>query len=290
MLGIHVYEKRGHDEYENQMLCVALLSAISWKRYHGKIVLYTNEEYLELLKKWRVDEVYDYIDTTTLKEIQGIDTNDYWAFCKIHVASTINEPFVIIDTDLWIRKTLDFDTSCGFMGLHYEKPLLPYYIDYNQLVPEKWKNKWEPNLLVTNTALLYVNDFEFIKKWHKIAKEIAENDNNKEITSTQKMIFVEQRLLPMLAEETGVKYGTFLKPVFRSQKSDTEVNGWDPPFNTWSKEYYEDFMKVIHVWGLKKELNDPIVRQMVFDRLIGDLYYYQEETEKYKDLLKCLVF
>jgi hypothetical protein len=293
MLGVHVFEKLNDIEWEEQVLCVALLSALSWKRYHGKIHLYTNEAYLETLKKWKIDTVYDHIDTETLKEVDTVDKKTYWAFGKIHVASKIKEPFVLVDNDLWLEGYLDLDKSFDYIGYHYENFVESdesHYIDFDRFIPQKWIGRWDRNLLVTNTALLYIRNQDLIQKWYQTAKEIAELDLVKDVESVKKMIFVEQRLLPMLAHEMRLNYTTFLKPIYQSRPS-FEIDGseWDPHPSEWTDEYRGEFQKIRHIWGLKKLFSEyEDIRQLVFNNILMSFIPYESKISEFMPLLNNL--
>jgi hypothetical protein len=209
VLGIHVYEKRGPILWEDELLAVNLLSILSWKRFHGRIHLYTNEEYLETLQKWGIDKLYDKIDTTTLKQIPDrLNQKEYWAFGKIHVAGEIAEPFVLIDTDLWLNAPLEFDKKSAFMAYHFENfdesfNLNPY-IDFDNLIPEKWIGRWNKEIMPVNTALLWFNHDILKNEWIEISKEIAlqtEQISLEDVYGSKKMVLIEQRVLPMLAFE-----------------------------------------------------------------------------------------
>jgi hypothetical protein len=292
ILVVHVFEKRGPIEWEEALISIALLSAMSWKKYHGRIALYTNEEYLESLRKWGVDKIYDYIDTETLKTIpEGVDTSTFWAYGKIHVASKINEPFVLVDNDLWLEGPLEFRSDRDFIAYHFENFNEnfenSYYINFDSMIPKKWIGRWDKELLVTNTALLWINNKHLIDKWVYFATEIAKYDSNPDIDSIKKMIFVEQRLLPMIAKELNLKYSTFIHQIYLSSSvHSNDGSEWDPHFKDWNQRDREVFSKIVHIWGLKKYFTEsPEIRQLVFNKILHGFEKYTQDLDEYLPLL-----
>ena len=57
LTGIHVFEKNGPIEWEQMLAAAQFISALNWKKHHGRIELYTNDSWLSILKKYGVDEV-----------------------------------------------------------------------------------------------------------------------------------------------------------------------------------------------------------------------------------------
>lgn len=282
ILGVHVFQKTEFIEWEDELAITSFLSAVSWKYFHGSISLYTNEAWLAVLKKWGFDKVYDHIDTQTLKEIPSeIDQKAYWAYGKLHVASTIKDDFVLVDNDLWIVKPLEFDDNLSYMGYHFEnfdstEETTPY-IDFTNLIPTKWAGRWDKTLMATNAALLWFNDKNLLNEWLSIAKEIATNPEPIEIEDPQnirRMVFLEQRLLPMIANEMGLQYGTFMKSIiYQTHKHRIDSNTqWEPIPENWTEEHASEYMAIRHIWGGKKLWTDyPEVREAQFGVVKNDL-------------------
>jgi hypothetical protein len=298
MLGVHVFEKRGPIEWEDEMLAVNLLSILSWKKFHGPIHLYTNEEYLETLRKWGIDKFYDKIDTHTLKQIPDrLNQKDYWAFGKIHVAGEISEPFVLIDTDLWLNGPLEFDNDYSFVAYHYEnfdiESKLNPYVDFDNFIPEKWIGRWNKDIMPVNTALLWFNNNVLKNEWIEIAKEIALQPNQTSLEDrfgSKKMVLIEQRILPMLAYERGLKYDTFIYHIYQSHLiGNREGFEWDPPTRDWNEQERKDFSKIRHIWGAKKYFKfDKEFKRDVFDCILYDFEPFKEK-EEFKKLLSKLI-
>jgi len=275
LTGVHIFEKLGPIEWEDELIAIQAISALSWKKFHGRIELYCNEEHLESLKKWGVDKIYDKIDTSLLsKASKNIDRNEYWTFCKIFVSANLKPPFVLVDNDLWITDELNFDTSKSFVAYHEEKYdwSRPYnfYVNFDNFIPEKYINYFDLNIKPTNVALLFWNDEELLKSWYDIVYEILNENRNCELSKPQKMTFLEQWLLPMNAVKNKKDYSTLLPQVYNSYIKDDIFHPelWSPPVSGWNETHYVNFNKIKHVWGLKMNFSDRTILKKIFETLL----------------------
>jgi len=283
LLGVHVFQKLGEIDNQKELLEIQHLSALSWKRLYGRIYLYTNEEWLKEIEALGFDTVYDKIDTKALSTIpKEVNQKVYWAYGKLHISSLIDEDeFVLIDNDLWINEELNFDSTMSFMGYHYENfnqkdPSTPY-VDFDNLIPSKYVGRWNKKLMATNCALLWINNKELKNQWLSIAKDIATNPDQVEIedpSNVRKMIFIEQRLLPMISEEMNLPYSVFMTtPVYQAASLESfDGNVWDPKPENWTNEITERFLSIRHIWGGKKLWNDyPEVKAAQLNVVYEDL-------------------
>lgn len=291
MLGIHVWEKRKFDKYDSIMHAVCLLSVISWKKFHGKIHLYTNEAYLQDLEEWGIDKYYDKIDTTKLKEIpEDIEIKDFWAWGKLHIAKDLKPPYVILDNDLWLNEPLKLPIENAFTGYHYESfdPSIEsgQYPDFDFMLPKKYLGLWKKWILPVNMALCFVNSKHLQSEWLKVAEDIAKHKSEEKFGSSAKMCFVEQRLLPMIAYEMGFKYGTFVEPIYNTHFSHLQ-NGmeWTPNYKQWDEFTIHEFSKIKHVWGLKHNMENENIRKAIIFQIIQTFEKYPNEMENHKNLL-----
>jgi hypothetical protein len=292
MLGIHVWEKRKFDKYDPIMHAVCLLSILSWKKFHGKIHLYTNESYLQDLEQWGIDKYYDKIDLEKLKEIpKEIDQKEYWAWGKLQVAKSLKPPFVLVDNDLWLNEPLELPINNSFTGYHYEKFDRDYgshtYPDFDDMIPEKYLGRWKKWIMSVNMGLCLINSKPLLDKWIECAEEIAKHKSPKFAHPSAKICFVEQRLLPMIAYELGLNWGTFIDPIYNTHLVEMQ-NGseWTPNFNEWTPEMLSEFIKIKHVWGLKNYFENENIRSMVINNVLSTFEMYPKEKEKHSDLLE----
>ena len=277
--GIHIFEKLGPIDWEDELIAIQALSALTWKKYHGRIELYCNEEHLESLKKWGVDKLYDKIDTESLKSAPtGVDRSEYWSFCKLFISYKLDPPFVLVDTDLWLTDSLTFDFNKSFVAYHEENYdwSRPYnfYVNFDNFIPEKYLNYFDLTVKPVNVALLFWNDKELLKSWLDITNEILSENRKCELDRTQKTTFLEQWLLPMYAVKTNKPYGVLIPQRYNSSNDGMfEPNLWSPDVSEWNDDHWFTFNKIKHIWGLKKHFNHEKISTEIFEKV---RYYIDE--------------
>lgn len=276
--GIHIFEKLGPINWEDELIAIQALSALTWKKYHGRIELYCNEEHLESLKKWGVDKIYDKIDTEFLKNAPyEVDRNDFWTYCKVFIPSKLEPPFVLVDTDLWITGPLEFDFSNSFIAYHEESfdknKSYGFYVNFDDFIPEKYIGYFDNTTKPTNVALLLINDMSLVEEWNRIIHEIISEKRKTKLDGSQKTTFLEQWVLPMVAKKMNKKYNTFIPQVYDSTNPNFMDNDlWEPPVSKWDDEEKMKFEKIKHVWGLKKMFSDPFILKEVFGKVLEKIY------------------
>ena len=292
--GIHVFEKRGNDGWNELSFAVQLLSIISWKKFYGRIELYTNEEHLEDLKIRGIDKLYDNIDTELLKTMPEMDKKKYWAFGKMYIASKLEPPFVLVDTDLWFDYPVVFNEDLAYQAFHFESFDTNHseniYLDFENNIPLKWIGRWKKDLMPTNTAILRINDKDLLKEWYECALEIAQQENQiiiDDILHSYYMTFVEQRLLPMIAHETGKSYGVILPSIYKSYVRNGRGEEWQPMLNELSEKDRIKFMSTRHVWGMKSFLpQNEGLKNIVSHVIHCSFDLFSEETANHRNLLE----
>lgn len=301
MLGIHVFEKYRIEEYDEILFASTLLSVLSWKKFHGPVHLYTNSFFLEEMKKRGIDRHYEKIDIEFIpSKSDRVDKNTYWSWNKMRLIPELDGPFVLIDNDLWISDSLEFDTTKTFMAYH--KEYIHYDIetknfpDFDFMIPFDFVGRWKKWIMPMNTALLYVNgNKKFFKNWIRHAKIIAENSPDREglKNPSVKTIFIEQRLLPMMAYEQDIDCSTFIPQIYNSHKSGAnDESEWTPMISAWDDVMKEKFGKIHHIWGLKNHFDNKEIREYIIRSIISHLEEYSEEKEalnmieKIRDLLE----
>lgn len=285
MLGIHVFEKYNEAEWDEIMYASTLLSVLSWKKFHGPMHLYTNEFFLNELKKRGIDKYYDKIDTEFIESrSDSVDIETYWSWNKMRLVSKLEPPFVVVDNDLWLSSPLEFNEEKTFIGYHREyiglDESIPNYPDFNEFLPSEYVGRWKRWIMPVNTALLYVSkNKEFFKNWINHARMISENSPGIEGLESRsaKTVFIEQRLLPILAEEHSIPYGTFITQIYNSGRGGaTDGSEWMPPVWSWDDESKKKFGTIHHIWGFKNYYDIPEIREYVIVSVLSHLNEYPE--------------
>ncbi len=277
LTGIHVFEKNGPIEWEPMLAAIQLISALSWKKHHGRIELYANEEWLDVLRKYGIDQIYDYIDTTELsKKNESINSTLYWSWPKMKIAKKLTPDHVMIDTDLWINSPIEVNDEMDFIGFHEEtwSDLNPNntYPDFDPLIMPNDLGRWDKTVRPINCALLWVNNSELLNLWLAEAEKIAISTGAGKLPDPNlsvHQVFIEQRLLPMIANELKLRYSTFLPIVYQSHIMDMGLGEcWLPDPKTWSPEMIDAVKAFIHIWGCKKLWSHDELMKLHHCRLI----------------------
>ena len=287
LTGIHVFEKRGPIEWEGIIAAIQLLSAISWKRYHGNIELYTNSAWLEVLKRYKIDQVY-----STIHEIPEqnklIDRNLFWSWPKLQVARKMTPEHVMLDTDLWITASLEIDPAQDFMAFHNETwsaaDPATAYPDFDIMLKPDLVGRWDKSVRPVNCALLWFHNMELLNRWLDLAEEIAVSPESRRLSDESRVVhavFIEQRLLAMVAREMGLSNSTFLGLTYLTHVTDTG-NGecWFPAPADWPNSRRLQIEAFKHIWGCKRLWTyDAVLRNHQFRVIASELHRFSGEYE-----------
>lgn len=296
-LGIHVFEKNNKLDWEMEILIVNLLSALTWKNFHGPIKMFCNKEYYEILKKYGIDTLYDEINTELLdNKPNDIDYVQYWAFGKLWVIKHLkNEsPFTLVDTDLWLLGKLQMNKNSDVQMYHLENYSPQYknniYVDYNPLIPAELREMdLDENCLPTNCAILTINNNSFVEEWIDLSEQIAKYNTTIPVpnnNTSSKMCLVEQRLLPMLLKKNGLSWSTYIDHIYQSQLADPQDGSeWFPRLENSTPEMVRKFASIKHVWGLKKYFNIDHIRNLVMRSCLQTLDLYPIKGEPYEEIV-----
>jgi hypothetical protein len=250
-------------------LLVTFLSVLKWKSFGYKVKLYVDEHFKQVFQDYGLLELYDEVDDTyftdnDLYETFDIDKEYFWAFSKLFIYMKEKDNFIMSDLDfiplqdfhniidenknyIYYREVLD--------ELTYPNELLTFS-DY--VYPEwlTWKEK------PVNTAITYLSNEELKKLYTeeaiRFAQHNTEESDDKGMNLTNRMVFVEQRLLSECSnylniELTDIKsnYETICNPreihyFCYKQMDDKNPHNWVMFFlDKLYKEFPEVYAKVI---------------------------------------------
>ena len=256
-------------------------SAIYWKRLFGPIHLVCDEQHLATLQEYDAVKYYDSVDTTLLERMPTMDRR-YWAFSKIFLAymlSETDEPFVILDTDLWVRKIPPtFDPTADIVAFHQEAFDVEYehnmYLEPKHFIEGADDLGLDWSVLPVNCAFVYFNNATLVTQWYFTCLEIIRQNRDKPAKGgALDMVFIEQRLLPTLAEKMGLRVEVIIPSVYLSQVphfSAQDVGQWSPPLAS-APNIEAAVACVSHIWGMKKFFKNEDLREIVIMMLMGDL-------------------
>lgn len=273
MIGYHIYYQK-NNEINFVEISSQLASALFWKKYFGPIRLYCNSKFLETISLYKLDSLYDEINVDILDNITYSPKilSKYWSIPKLYAANEISKSestYCILDTDLWITNSFDWDKSKDFLAFHYENFDLknknnPYLIP-SAFIDDYKEKDW--NLMAMNCAFMYINNQQMVFDWFKYADSVIKL--NKTVKTKNKKdvytLFIEQRAITYICEKLKLNYGTLIPNIFISGlSSDKEL--WTPKLNV--SNLPQKYIK--HIWGLKK-FYDSITLKLL-DTIYNDIH------------------
>lgn len=210
-----------------------ILSALLWRKYNGPIKLYTDSVAYDYYKKFGMLDIWDGgVNTTALDNLPAnVDQNVFWASGKLFAIRTEKAPFVMIDTDLLVWKNITKILEDKIIAVLHREGLIDCYPDFPDLMKRadyKPNPSWSWKVFPCNTALAYFTDDAFVKYYTDCAIDFMVDNNEPSDDSVSRMVFAEQRILSMVANEKNVSVFSFL----------------DNPFQ-------EDNTTFTHLWGGK---------------------------------------
>jgi hypothetical protein len=305
MKGYHVYTQSEESKYYDPIDdIVLLLSIISWKKYFGPIHLYCNQKYLDRISKWGLHLEYSNIDTNELENNIPFKKylNEYFAFSKIYITKLLsekNEPFTIVDTDLWINSP--FSIPNVDMLFNHDEIVTSHEDHYpnGYIYPKYFLNEDDDDLNMFNhvsnpinaSINFYISNFQNpINDWYDfVIKVINRNkDIKNEIGRNAKMLFIEQQAFPKFLEKHNTNFDFILHSSYLANSySGLSGDGkeWQPSITLRPTE--AGLIK--HIWGLKHYYNNQYIRKVIIELILNSLQSYPPEIhKKYNSLISTV--
>lgn len=209
------YDKHKDDAYRMSLpdLLVMILSALKWRQHSGPVRLYADKDAIKYIEELRLVQLFD-DGIYELNVENDINPHVFWAAGKLFALRDIDTNAAMIDLDLIVWQNLEgIIADTDIYGIHREVLRNEIYpeIDFFKLKSGSLTNrKYNTEVLPLNTAFLYIKDLDF---QHYYAKEAIKlmRDCPEDFENLKHMVFVEQRLLPILAHEKHKNINTMFK-------------------------------------------------------------------------------
>ena len=190
----------------------AMLSALLWKKYNGPIHMITDRAGYDFLKDTELFSIYDKVLPVLDERNSGISHERYWASSKVQALKMMTAPCALIDMDMLVWEPLHLERY-KLAGTHIEHinektypPLTYFHYSPDYSFPIGWSSEVEP----INTSILYIADEEFRKYYTMQSIRFMQSEMETPDDGVVCMVFAEQRILAMCAEEKGIAAHTFL--------------------------------------------------------------------------------
>lgn len=280
MIGYHIYYQRDDKTNHTIDYFAQLASIMFWKKHFGEMRLYCNSKYLESIKEYKLDLLYDHINVDDLNNIPYKESlKKYWSFPKIYATnqiSKIESKFCVIDTDLWTIDKFAWDESKDFVAFHYEDYKLEFknnpYLHENIFINESLLNsdtlKWDE--LPLNCAFMYFNNTEMISTWYELCIKIMDlNKKAKTRKNDVYTLFIEQRLISAICKGYGYDYDTLIPNIYKTYHT-RKIKSWEPELD--HKDTSNPMGGIRHIWGLKRYYNDIFFKIKLTNIIFDDLH------------------
>lgn len=272
--GIHANwtAPRGSGEVlRTEELITMVLSALTWRRFHGPITLFADSRTVDFLGEREMLDIYHEVRTA---EIDAIDPRQfspelYFNLSKLVALRASTAPVAVIDLDLFLRRPLPRIGPNDFVFAHYELPNSAAYPPLSQLPnPNRVEFPgWQDSSLVCNTALAAFGSQRHLDDFLDLAMAyIAGNNQDAPVDHVARLLFAEQRLAPYTAHRNGVE----LTPLSDS--------AWDNRQFRWGRG--EPGPAFHHTWHRKRLFPSDRTRDRYCVRLVRELLATFPEAER----------
>jgi hypothetical protein len=224
------------DFMEDYELLAMILSALKWQEKNGSIMMITDSKGKDFLIENGLKELWDLGIKENLDDLNDsfIDPFLFWAAGKLYSLKLMQCPCVMIDTDLIVWESLTHRFKEKVIVAHYEElgedvyPKLEMFHFKNDY---KIPDRWDRNIKACNTAFLYMPTAQFRDYYVQSAMDFMKCVITDKLNPINAMCTAEQRILPMCAQEKGMKMDCLIN---LDQAQDQQI--------------------ATHIWGYKRIL------------------------------------
>ncbi|MBE6022050.1 MAG: hypothetical protein E7231_02300 [Cellulosilyticum sp.] len=251
---------------EDFELLTTILSALTWQEFNGDIQMITDEIGAAYYHKLGIEKIWNLgIDDSLESKMKGkIDPSTFWAAGKLYALEKQNAPCVMLDTDFIIWKPIEEELKKHELTvIHRESLQEDVYPNKEKLMVRpsyQYPVNWDWSLEACNTAFTFFNNEAF--KAYYVDESIRFMEGVVGEDPLIYMVFAEQRLLAMCAEEKEIDIYAF---------SNTE------------DLFHSNQEMFTHIWGYKRYIrSNPLVRENFCKRCIARI---QNDYPMYYPLL-----
>lgn len=228
---------KGHYEIEDFELLTTILSALKWQACNGDIQMITDECGADYYRSLGLETLWNLgIDDSLEAEMaDDINATDFWAAGKLYALAKQKTPCVMLDTDFIVWEDMTETLSAHEVTVIHKEELdpgvYPEPAAFRMAADYTYPPDWDWAQLPCNTAFTFFNNVAF--KDYYVSEAIRFMQGAQGGDPLIYMVFAEQRLLSMCAEEKGVE-------LFALSNTDSLFNSRQQQFT--------------HVWGHKRYL------------------------------------
>lgn len=258
-----------HKSFYNKFdLLMMFASVIQWKKHHPTHLTEVHIDKLteRVFNNLGVLELWDNINI--LPENKFIDKDVFWASSKLEVFRYLKEPFVFMDNDFLVYKSLDKYLKDKVVVAHEEDgqnyylgPTDPYIKQVKHIISR-------PKLEAINCSFLYFPDYKFSQAYAKTSLELMNELTRLKAPNSKYLIYAEQLLLKHLLDKHEIPYDSLVDRVYDcvSERFIKKIKGFIK---------YEHALKHYrHYWKEKNKIRDN-----------KDGFSYKEEVKQLENIV-----
>ena len=225
----------GKPDLSRLELLLLTASVLQWRRLNGRALLYCDEPYAHYLDRLGLLRLWDGIDARTIDLACKLEANPRVFFPLGRTVAIMARPvpFVALDCDLVVWRSLADDLVPGEIAFtHWESTRPSYWYPPPQYLCRPPGYAIDPGrnwaLNAANVSLTYFGNQQVRDAYaREVIRFAAGNPRVPEQDSgtTPELLFAEQRLLPVIAEELSVPVRTLVTGV---SDGSARVGDWDP--------------------------------------------------------------
>jgi hypothetical protein len=148
------FKSKNSNDVLFDLLCIKLSSTIL-RNLNKEVGIYSDSSFINLLKDYNV-ELDFYIDIG--EELSQTANHNLFAISKIYAASIQTEPFILLDCDMILFDSFDFNEYEN-KNLFFHYPELITFLSSNQLLSEKYH--------INEDILKYQSSYDAFINWQK---------------------------------------------------------------------------------------------------------------------------
>jgi hypothetical protein len=252
-------------------ILITILSILKWQQLNGTIKLYGDSVSVSQYAALGMLELWDEYDTVILDGIdcETINPTLFWSAGKFFAILNEAAPCVSMDTDMVVWQPLD-DLCAGFdlRFTHWEAVEQSSWYgrrkDLSRPPGYRFKRAWNwGRTMAANTSLVYFGDQQ-LKDYYATEALRYMQHNSTGVTflqaETPEILFAEQRLLPLCAEEKNAAFQPFLDATWSARRS--YFTKHDERHGEWLFFSIREQPLFTHVWFYKRYIEgNESVRQ-----------------------------
>lgn len=225
-------------------LLTTILSALCWRQKNGSIRMITDRVGARYYRSLGLAPLWDDGISCELDDVPyTVDPSTFWAAGKLYALAQVAAPCAMIDTDFIVWSDLhDRLTDCSLAVIHREELHSDIYPAPSAFVLSprySFPQNWDWTAPACNTAFTWFGNDSLRRAYLSEAFDFIHATRGRDCLIY--MVFAEQRLLAMCAEEHGVPIDALSTPELLFDPAQTDFT---------------------HVWGFKQAMTEhPHLRE-----------------------------